>query len=308
MTVPASNAVPVTVLGGYLGSGKTTRINALLRDPRGRRIALVVNDFGSINIDAELLRKRASDLLELSNGCVCCSLVDGMAAAMHQLADLRPGPDHVLIEVSGVGDPAGVARWSTSPGFAPGGIVVCVDVETVEARAADRWVGDTVLRQLAGAEVLLLTKTDLVRPQDVARVRRWLSTVAPNTPVDAGPDALTHVLRDLVGRGGAGTQEYMPREHEDHRSWSLTTSGFVDSDRLVSCLEHLPVGVVRVKGVVRTRQHPDRRTVVQRVGQRCELQDDGRWQPGDESVLVLIAGRGSVLDEPDRELAALFGN
>lgn len=298
-------AVPVTVLGGYLGSGKTTRINALLAEPDGLRVAVVVNDFGSVNIDAELLRSRAGDLLEMANGCVCCSLADGMASVMHQIVDRRPRPDHVLIEVSGVGDPAAVAKWSGLPGLAPGGVVVCVDAETIEARAADRWVGDTVLRQLAGAGLLLLTKTDLIALEQVERVRSWLDRSVPGTPVDARPDALIRVLRDSTRAAPVDTG-VTGQPHGDHRSWSLTTTETVDQERLVACLDGLPPEVVRAKGVIRTRERPGRRTVVQRVGRRCALRDDGPWRSGEQSVLVLIAVTGNAVWTPDRALAGLF--
>lgn len=169
---------PMTVIGGYLGAGKTTLVNEILAAAGGRRVAVVVNDFGSVNIDAALIRSRSEDTLELSNGCVCCSLADGMAAVMERLAAMTPRPEHVLVEVSGVGDPAAVAAWGDHPGFRRGGVLVCADVETVRAGAADRWVGDTVVRQLCAAGTLLLTKTDLAGPERTAAVRRWAAGIA----------------------------------------------------------------------------------------------------------------------------------
>ena len=94
--------VPLTVLGGYLGSGKTTLVNAMLRGAAGRRVAVLVNDFGAVNVDADLIRRRGATTLELSNGCVCCNLVDGMAQARITLAGLDPRPEYAVVELSGV--------------------------------------------------------------------------------------------------------------------------------------------------------------------------------------------------------------
>lgn len=303
---PDRGGVPVTILGGYLGSGKTTRINALLQQPHGLRLAVVVNDFGSVNIDAALLRSRARDLLELSNGCICCSLADGMAAVMHQLVELRPRPHLVLVEVSGVGDPAAVAQWGSLPGFVPGGVAVCADAQTVEARAADRWVGDTVHRQLAGADLVLLTKTDLVEELEEGRVRRWLDSVTPGVPVDGSPDGLARFVRAPVSARSSGTAKPVERKEDTHSSWTLATATTVDGDRLRACLGRLPEDVVRFKGVLRTTDRPERRTVVQGVGQRWELSDDGPWRPGERSVLVLIAAGPGLTEPPGGGLVELF--
>ncbi len=142
----------MTVLGGYLGAGKTTLVNELLAGAVGQRVAVVVNDFGAVNVDADLVRSRSEDTLELSNGCVCCNLADGMAVVMERLRAMEPPPDRVLVEVSGVGNPAVVAGWGDHPGFRRDGVLVCADVETIRDHVSDRWVGDTVMEQLVGAD------------------------------------------------------------------------------------------------------------------------------------------------------------
>jgi len=282
--------VPVTILGGYLGSGKTTRINELLASWEGDPLAVVVNDFGAVNIDAALTRAQDGDTLELQNGCVCCTLSDGMAQVMTQLGQRARRPAHVVVEVSGVGDPAGVARWARLPGFTLNGVVVCADVESVRRRAADRWVADTVQAQLRSADLLLLTKTDLVGPQQREEVEAWLRATAPGARVASDPRTLPLVL-DAGEPLPASPDRAAEGRHDpdDHRSWMVSTEAVVDLERVAATLAALPETVVRVKGVLRTRQAPSRRTVLQQVGRRVEVREDGDWRPGERSTLVLIA-------------------
>jgi G3E family GTPase len=296
----------MTVLGGYLGAGKTTLVNELLAGAVGQRVAVVVNDFGAVNIDADLVRSRSEDTLELSNGCVCCDLADGMAAVMERLRSMDPPPDRVLVEVSGVGNPAAVAGWGDHPGFRRGGVLVCADVETIRDHASDRWVGDTVTGQLTGADMVLVTKTDLVTPERVGEVRRWVADVARGATVIEDRAEVAAMLAtgsapptpppDEAGERVDGTSG----AHADtHRTWSWTWQGSVDPEELRRLMEALPVEVVRVKGTVRTTGVADTRTLVQVVGRRVQLVDDGPWDAAEgPSKLVVIAAGAPAVGEP----------
>jgi len=110
------SAIPLTVIGGYLGSGKTTLLNALLRQPHGKRFALLVNDFGSINIDAGLIENQQGETINLANGCICCSLAAGFVVALNTVLNLQSRPDQVIIEASGVADPRKIANYGNTPG------------------------------------------------------------------------------------------------------------------------------------------------------------------------------------------------
>jgi len=305
-----AETIAVTILGGYLGSGKTTRINTLLAEhAQEARIAVVVNDFGAVNIDADLVKARSGDMLELSNGCICCSLADGMAAVMERLAALDPCPAHVVMEVSGVGNPGEVARWAGLPGFRRNAVVVCADAETIEERASDRWVADTVRTQLASADLLLLTKTDLVGHDELAQVRAWLESTVPGVPVHDDLRTLDALLVDPLNAptSRAGTRS-PSGQHDEHVSWAITSSDPVDADRVLDYVRSLPDHVVRAKGVLRTWQQPDRRTVVQRVGRRWEAHDDGPWQAGDTTRLVVISPAASGLPEELPGLNEVFAS
>ena len=157
--------VPVTLLGGYLGAGKTTVLNSVLARTE-RPIAVLVNDVGAVNIDASLVRRRNSDTIELTDGCVCCTLAGGLAAAFDGLRSRPEPPDHVILELSGVADPARVAPWADSDGFRLDGIVVLVDADQFADRLDDPVTGPSVQAQLAAADLFIVTKLDLVTAVD----------------------------------------------------------------------------------------------------------------------------------------------
>src|SRR5260221_6929532 len=152
-----SGQIPVTVIGGSLGAGKTTLLNRLLSQAQGVKLAVLVNDFGSVNIDAGLIASRDGETISLANGCVCCTIGDNLGLALHNLAERPDGPEHIVIEASGVADPAKIAHYAAShPRLALDSIVVVADAETVQERSHDKYVGDLVRLQLAGADVIVL--------------------------------------------------------------------------------------------------------------------------------------------------------
>jgi G3E family GTPase len=172
--------LPLTILGGYLGAGKTTVLNHLLRHADGRRIAIVVNDFGAVNIDADLIEARDERAISLAGGCVCCGFGDDLLDTLRGLRDARPPFEHLVIETSGVALPANLrATVSLLQGVRVVATLVVADAETVRQQAADRYVGDTVREQLRAADLLLLTKGDLLPEARLDEVEAWLRGQAP---------------------------------------------------------------------------------------------------------------------------------
>ena len=185
------------MIGGYLGAGKTTLVNHLLRQAAGQRIAVLVNDFGDINIDADLIANAADtaggagaadgdpgNVLALSGGCLCCSFGDDLVGTLRALASRSPPLDHVLIELSGVALPAAVVRTARlTPGIAIAGTLVVADAADLRRLAADRYLGDTVRQQLAQADWVVLNQPARVSADALAALQQWLPGVAPQAGV-----------------------------------------------------------------------------------------------------------------------------
>ena len=154
-------APPFTVIGGYLGAGKTTLLNNLLTRSHGLRAAVLINDFGDVNVDASLIAAHDGDTISLANGCMCCSLSGGFASAIATILARAEHLDAIIVEASGVAEPGKIAQYGQMFGLPLDGVLVVVDAEQIRAQALNKYVGDTVLRQLGQADLMLLNKTDL---------------------------------------------------------------------------------------------------------------------------------------------------
>ena len=288
--------IPVTVIGGYLGSGKTTLLNHVLRQADGRRIAVLVNDFGAIGIDGDLIASADGDAITLTNGCVCCSIGSDLMTALWSVRDRRDPPDHVIIEASGIADPAPIAHHALTPGFGLDGIVVVLDAETVRRRERHPVVGRTIRRQLAAADVLVLNKTDLVTADQLDGLNEWLARLAPGVPVLSAREGRVP-LPALVGFAHDSAPPNEPSRHgHDYVTAGVTLGQPIARADLERLLAELPAGVLRVKGIVQLDDRPGERTVVHCVARRRSLTAEGPWRAGETGRLVAIALAGTSLD------------
>ncbi len=238
----------MTVVAGYLGAGKTSAINHLLRHAEGRRIMVLVNDFGALDIDADLLESAEEDTLTLSNGCVCCTLGGDLFAALAGALDRRPRPDCLVIEASGVAQPAKIAAAALAePDLSGGGIVTLVDAANIANLLADRLIGAQVTEQIESADLLILTKTDLA---DGAVARGVLAKHSQSPIVEAEHGKVPIDL--LLDRPPSQVTPKAAHHHHDalYASWSYAGPERVDLAALKALLERPPSGLYRLKGQV----------------------------------------------------------
>lgn len=272
------------MIGGYLGAGKTTLLNALLSDPGGRRIGVIVNDFGELGVDASLISAvdtGSTPVANLANGCVCCTLGDDLGTTLLEMSRIEPALDHIVIEASGVADPRSVAAWGTVAPFVPGGTIVLAAADGVQRMSEDRYVGGEVLRQLVGADLVILTKSDLVDMLATERVQQWLTgvTKAPVLAAPMGAIDIDIVLGTRSADTAAQSREVPAAADDLYVRWTWRQSGPVTRRSLDAFVADLPPGLLRLKGVVEVRSDDGTvTTMVQVVGSAIstnEVEDVG---------------------------------
>ena len=289
-----SEPIPFTVIGGFLGAGKTTLLNRLLAGVGGRRFAVLVNDFGTLDIDGRLIAAHGGDTIALANGCVCCTIGDSLVSTVMALLEKSDRFDHIVVEASGVADPARIADLGVlDERLTRDGVVVVADAGEIRTRAADRRVGDTVRRQLEAADLIVLNKVDLA--EDLPVMRCWLSTHSAAPVLEARHCEVPLDLLFGLDRHGASGRT---APASSFRSWSYSWPEPVDRAALLEVLQD--ASVLRGKGIVRFTDSPDRRSVVHQVGKRVDITDTGPWSDTEESQLVLLGVR-PVLGSLQRE-------
>lgn len=280
-----SAKLPLTILGGYLGAGKTTLINRLLGGDTsllgGKRLTVLVNDFGAVNIDAGLIAEHNGDTISLANGCACCQLQDDALKQLQELAAMSNPPEHVLVEASGAGEPARLAYLGYGvSGLQLSGIYLAIDADTIATKRHDKFTGKLVQRQIAQADFCLLTKTDLT-PDNGAAAHALISQLT-DAPI-ARPD--DDVLADMLS-GAPSALPDMAAEAPLYAdtlfdSFAFTADTPLDIEKLKTLLKSLPLA--RAKGHTGTHR-------LQLVGARYTLIEADTRTP----ELVFIAEKGKV--------------
>ena len=305
------NKTAVTVIGGYLGAGKTTLVNHVLRTADSR-VAVLVNDFGDVNIDADLIKRKDGDTIELANGCICCSLVDGLAAAMNTISELAEQPERLVIEASGVADPASIAAYGHGPGFTLDAVVVVVDAETVRARAVDKYVGDTVVSQIKSGHIVLVNKLDLLDEDEAKQVSAWVAEQNPEALIISTVNA--EVAPELLfgqtpaAAAPSGTSPDIEDDHgHDHKhgfqhdavfeSWTWRSEVPIPRATVEALMDAMPEEVMRAKGLLMIEERPDKLMLLQRVGRRWTLLPHGPMVESPQSQLVVIGLAGATDDQ-----------
>ncbi|CAB3769957.1 MULTISPECIES: CobW family GTP-binding protein [Burkholderia] len=295
--------IDLAVVGGYLGAGKTTVVNAILQAPHGRRIAVLVNDFGAVNIDARLVRARGDDVIELDNGCICCTIGGALVDALTRIATREIRPELLLVEASGVADPAKIAQIGLLNGaFRLTSVLVVADALAWRDTLADPLVGAMAQRQLDGAGAIVVTKLDLLAP---ARRDAALDAVRAGAPTDIvvaarhGEIPLALLFDAAVPEGRrvpAIARPHRPIGHDAMPAFASVTVAapdVLDKVRLRAWLKALPRTILRAKGIVRVADaHGTPATRVCQVAARrirfSSPEDEGPGAHDGGGVMVFI--------------------
>lgn len=318
--------IPVTVLTGFLGAGKTTLLNHLLTQNHGYKCAIIINEFGTIGIDNQLVIGADEEIIELNNGCICCRVRGDLIKSLNGLIQKQKRFDYVLVETTGLADPVPVAHTFFQPQVTKtlrlDAIVTVVDAAHIEKELDD---APEPTRQIAFADVIVLNKADLVSPADLARIERRLRQLnklakihrAERSQIDFGkilgvkardlnaplelpaePAAPAHDCDDPDC-----TDEHHHHEHGHHDE--AVKSFFITEDRpldlkkveawLGDVINDLGPNIYRSKGILNIQGQP-KRVVFQGVQMMFDAQPDRLWNAGEkkQSQLVFI---GKDLDE-----------
>lgn len=296
MTAP----IPVTVIGGYLGAGKTTLVNQMLRQADGLKLAVLVNEFGELPIDEDLIEAQDDDLISIAGGCICCSFGSDLSAALIKLAGARTAPDHIIIEASGVALPGSIAHTiSILPAFRVEGICVLADCANARTLAQDEYVGDTIERQFSDADLLILTKSDLVEPSGLAQMQSWLSDhwPAPRHVIAAHGQAPNDIL---LGHFPPHKGRVADQHHDAaYESVFVQFPNAINARALAQQIATEANGVLRAKGIV--QDLAGQPALIQIVGPRHDVS----WAAEAASPGLVCIGRKGQLDKARlRTLAA----
>ena len=289
--------VPILLVTGFLGAGKTTVVNHLLAHAEGRRIAAVVNDFGAINIDAELIAGASDGVVSLANGCICCSLEGDLLRTLSTLLRRDPKPEYIVIETSGVADPSDIVRNLMDPVIlreAPLETVLCV----MDAGTLPSALDDALVRaQLRVADIVALSKLDLADEGAGAGMREAIRALrVPAVVVDAQHGEIPAALLFPATIDSApATREPGPRRPAEERfeTLSWTSDHPISLPRLQQAIGRLAPKLARAKGLFETVEQPGRLTVFQFAGGRATLAPGEAPTPGvPRSRIVFIAELG----------------
>ena len=276
-----SSPIPLTIIGGFLGSGKTSLLNHIINNTHGKRFAVLVNDFGEINIDAKLVVSVEGETISLANGCICCVIRDDLLKEVIRLFDRDPLPEHIVIESSGVARPVSVAETFFNPAVQHlvevQNMITLLDADLVIDDQAD--YTDLAYSQIAVADLVVINKTDLVPPQRLESVRQKVEAIVPRariweTTFGAVPlelifdDQMSRAMESLLEKDKLLTPHQEHRHDQEFATWTFRSQAKWSFNAIHRAVEHLPLGIFRAKGLVRLDLETGDYGILQVTGRR----------------------------------------
>ncbi|MFP4438827.1 MAG: CobW family GTP-binding protein [Chloroflexaceae bacterium] len=300
---PVTPPIPLTILTGFLGAGKTTLLNRILHGSPGQRIAVLVNDFGSINIDSQLVVGVAEDAVSLTNGCICCTIRDDLLTTALSIVQQPDPPERLVIEASGISDPWAVAETFLLPEIRShtrlDTIIAVVDAEQVyQEFALKPAYSALIVNQVAVADMVILNKNDLVDVATRVALHEWVRRIVPNARILEAVHADVP-LELLLGSDAVLHQHHHDHDHAHHhdhdhgtqfQTWSYAATRPFARNAVRDLLKTLPTGIFRAKGVLWIAETPERRALLHLVGSRVQLTFGEPW--GDTPPQSQLIGIG----------------
>jgi len=304
------NTVPVTIITGYLGAGKTTLLNRILTYEHGKKVAVIVNEFGEVGIDSQLVIDADEEIFEMNNGCICCRVRGDLIRIVGNLMKRRHKFDHLVIETTGLADPAPVIQTFFVDEDMREKITLDAVVTVVDAKHIQQhWEADEAQEQIAFADVILLNKTDLVTPAELDELENKIKAMNGMAKIyrtqnsELGMNALLGVQAFDLDRALEINPEFLNEAAHEHdetvKSFAIVESGALDGQKLDNWLGQLlqtrGVDIFRIKGILNLAGE-DQRFVFQGVHMLFDGKPDRLWKKEEnrKNELVFI---GRNLDE-----------
>ena len=293
--------IPMTVIAGYLGSGKTTLLNRIIAECDTSRFAILVNDFGKLNIDAELVELEGGQAFRLESGCICCNVGNSLMTTLLQVLRMEPRPERILVEASGVAEPARIADIARlSPSLHPGRVIVLADSARIRAQLSDALVGETVRKQIEAADLLLLNKADLCAPEALTNLSASLSASVGQAPIYTTAQSIVPIAEVLAEPEATPTPNIGGDASTTHAdvfwSWSYESAEILERAAFEAALQALAPLLERAKGFVRFDDAPDRTMVVQLSGSTFSISEARRTPSSGPKCRIELIGVG---ERPD---------
>lgn len=320
-------AIPVTVVSGFLGSGKTTLLNHLIKSNVDLRIAVMVNDFGAINIDKDLIVAETDTMVSLANGCICCTVESDLIQQLSKLLSMKENrPEYIVIEASGVSNPSKIANTLRYPEFRGrltiDSILTVVDAE--QFSTLDNELAQLAMEQLDVADIVVLNKVDQATPEQIESLKKqWLYPGVRLLETQFGKVPLELVLGvKLFKQTSHSIAQHQCDEHcshdhdhnnshshdhphhnQDHGiqfdSWSWTSDQTLSLPAVRQLIAELPASIYRAKGILSLKEVPQKRVVMNVVGSRNELEPDSLWGETAPSNQLVFIGLKDQFDLAD---------